>query len=167
LHDFKKGDNSWTWNGKGENGAAAPVGEYQFTIEAKANNGKKLAVKTDFKGLISGVSYSAEGPVLMVGNQTVKMKDIRRIVDPSLNQKDQKINMKAPQDLKVQPPALENDEKGAEDAVSNSGIMENIAMSSGMMEKLRRETEAKPSEVKQETKAESNPSPAQTPSASM
>jgi len=155
LHDLKSGDNKWTWNGKNDSGATAPVGEYYFVIEAKASNGKKLAVKTDFKGVISGISYSAEGPILMVGNQTVKMKDIRRIVDPSLNQKDQKTNLNLPQDLKTQQPALENDEKGAEESEAKvSNVLENVAMTSGMMEKLKRETDAlaQKAELKPDTK---------------
>ena len=91
----------------------------------------------------------------MVGNQTVKMKDIRRIVDPSLNQKDQKTNLNLPQDLKTQQPALENDEKGAEESEAKvSNVLENVAMTSGMMEKLKRETDAlaQKAELKPDTK---------------
>jgi flagellar basal-body rod modification protein FlgD len=172
LHNMKKGDNRWIWNGKNESGANATTGEYNFVIEAKASNGKKLAVKTDFKGMISGVSYTAEGPILMVGNQTIKMKDIRRIADPSLNQKDQKSEIKIPQDLKTQQPALDNDDKGAEEPKAGvSGIMENIAMSGGMMEKLKRETDAiaQPAnpEMKPALKPETKASPKDSPSANI
>jgi len=156
LHDFKKGENKWSWNGKADNGSTAPVGEYNFVIEAKASNGKKLAVQTDFKGVISGVSYTAEGPILMVGNQTVKMKDIRRIADPSLNQKDQKSNIKVQQDLKVQQPAAENEDKGAEEVEGGnvSKLMDNVSMTSGMMEKLKRDTDKLAEDAKNVVKRE-------------
>jgi flagellar basal-body rod modification protein FlgD len=142
LHDMKKGGNRWVWNGNTENGTSAPVGEYSMLIEAKDKGGKKLAVKTDFDGVITGVSYSPEGPVLLVGNQTVKLKDVRKIVDPRLNQKDQKAEPVVPQDLKTQQGASENESKGAEEApASVDRVMSNVAMTNGMMEKLKKDIE--------------------------
>lgn len=141
LHDMKKGDNKWVWNGKMENGTTAPVGEYQFFIEAKTAAGKKLSVKTDFNGVISGVSYSAEGPVLLVGNQAVKLKDVKKIVDPSLKNNDQKLTMSSSPDLKSGQAASENEDKGAEEApVTPANMLTNVGMSNGMMEKLKKET---------------------------
>ena len=154
LHDMKKGENKWTWNGKGESGAPSPVGEYTFLIEAKASNGKKLFVKTDFDGVISGVSYSAEGPVLMVGNQTIKLKDVKKISDPSIKNNDQKITPAANPDLKSAGDTKENE--GAPEApISPSNLMTNVGMSNGMMEKFKKETTpGAPSAVmKAETKA--------------
>jgi flagellar basal-body rod modification protein FlgD len=82
IKDQKKGENSFTWNGKDERDLNANVGEYTFSIEAKSSIGAKINVKTDFDGVITGVNYTPEGPVLLVGNQTVKLKDVKKIVDP-------------------------------------------------------------------------------------
>jgi flagellar basal-body rod modification protein FlgD len=143
LQDLKKGENKWVWNGKNEAGNSTPVGEYQFVIEAR-NDKNKLAVKTDFHGLISGVSYTAEGPVLLVGNQTVKLKDVKRIMDPSIKNNDQKSTKLVAPDLKTGQGAAENKENskdaGAQEAEPTSAMMTNVGMSSGMMEKLKNET---------------------------
>ena len=103
--------------------------------------GKKLFVKTDFSGLISGVSYTAEGPVLMVGQQSIKLKDVKKIEDPNLKQKDQNSAPAAAQDLKTPPPVAETEDKGAEEAPpSPSNLMTGVGMSNGMMEKFKKET---------------------------
>lgn len=85
LSEQKKGENSFTWNGKDERDLISRMGEYTFNIEAKNSLGKKLNVKTDFDGVITGVNYTPEGPILLVGNQTVKLKDVKKIVDPAVN----------------------------------------------------------------------------------
>lgn len=85
LSDQKKGENVFTWNGKDERDLISRMGEYTFSIEAKNAMGKKLNVKTDFDGIITGVNYTPEGPILLVGNQTVKLKDVKKIVDPAVN----------------------------------------------------------------------------------
>jgi flagellar basal-body rod modification protein FlgD len=138
LHDLKKGDNKWVWNGKNDIGNAAPVGEYQFVVEAKGTNNKKLFVKTDFSGMISGVSYTSEGPVLMVGSQTVKLKDVKKILDPSIKSNGQKTTNVVAPDLKTGQGAAENEEKGAEEAApSADNLMTSVGMSNGMMEKFK------------------------------
>jgi flagellar basal-body rod modification protein FlgD len=160
LHDLKKGDNKWTWNGKNEGGTSTPVGEYQMLVEAKGSNGKKLFVKTDFSGIISGLAYTAEGPVLMVGSQSVKLKDVKKIVDPSIKSNDQKTATIPVPDLKSSPPASENEDKGAEEAPPSPGnLMTSVGMSNGMMEKFKKDTTTpagprnEPTVMKEETKA--------------
>ena len=59
----------------------APAGEYQFIAEAKSADGKKMALKTDFDGMITGVSYSAEGPILHVGNQASFLGNITTLTE--------------------------------------------------------------------------------------
>jgi flagellar basal-body rod modification protein FlgD len=81
LKGLKKGENKLTWNGEDEKGLKASPGEYQFIAEAKGSDGKKLGIKTDFDGMITGVSYSSEGPVLHVGNQAIRFSDVKKITD--------------------------------------------------------------------------------------
>jgi flagellar basal-body rod modification protein FlgD len=147
LKSLKKGENNFTWNGLDERGVPAPAGDYQLFIEATNANGAKLAVKTEFDGVITGLSYGADGPVLMVGTQTIKLKDVKKIVDPSLMKNDQKINSSVLPDLKKQPGALDNSKKeeevaGAGDPVPEpaSNLMTSVGMSREMMDKLQKET---------------------------
>lgn len=88
LKQLKGGDNAWVWNGKKDNGTVAAAGEYQIMVEAKEAKGQKIAVNTGFEGAISGVQYTLEGPVLMVGTQSIKLKDVRKIVDPATREKE-------------------------------------------------------------------------------
>lgn len=84
LTGLKEGENRLPWNGQDEKGNAAPAGEYQFFIEAKNDQGTKMAIKTEFEGQITGVNYAPEGPVLLIGNQAIRLRDVKKIVDPAL-----------------------------------------------------------------------------------
>ncbi len=152
LKGLKKGDNKITWNGENEKGTKLPPGNYDFFIEAKDGE-KKIAVKTDFDGLITGVNYSAEGPVLIVGNQTIRLKDVKKITDPSLMKNDQKVTDVTSLDLKKEPVAGDTKKEGniesrnatltgsAESApAAKSKIMDNVGLSREMMDRVAKET---------------------------
>lgn len=166
LKDLKSGQNSWIWNGLNEQAQAQPVGEYRFVVEATNLEGKKLAAKTDFEGLITGVNYTQEGPVLLVGNQSVKLKDVKKIVDPSLMKNGQIAKKGVGPDLKKQPTASQNevsakDIPGADDPVpSGPSNIGDAAMAQGMLNRL--EKELKPDQAKEARAAAATPS---TPSA--
>ncbi len=141
LKNLKKGPQSWVWNGQNEMGITQPAGEYSFIYEAKGKDGRKLAVKTDFEGVITGVNHTAEGPVLLVGSQTVRLRDVKKIVDPALVRakkptpplsSDQNLKTNASPDLKKVEGAPENEPK-----VANG--LSNVVMSREMLEKLERE----------------------------
>ncbi len=108
--NLKKGMNNITWNGNDDRGLATKEGEYAFLVEGKSNDGKKVAIQTDFDGVISGVSYTAAGPVLMIGNKTVKISDVKKIVDPSTLGEDRKMVQEIKEDLKTASATGENEE---------------------------------------------------------
>ena len=162
LKDLKKGDNSFSWNGQDDKGTVQPVGDYQFLVEATSSAGKKLAVKSEFDGIITGINYSPEGPVLLVGTQSVKLKDVKKIIDPSLQKKDQKILAPKNSDLPQQAGATDTESNaGAPDVdvmAQGQNLMDNVGMSRDMMSKLAKETkpEAKPAP----SQASAKPAPA-------
>ncbi len=152
LQKLKEGDNKFVWNGQNEKGQPAPVGNYQMFAEAFNDAGNKQMIKTDFEGVITGVNYTAEGPVLMVGNQSVKLKDIKKIQDPSLMKNDQKVNSVVESNLKTAVASNETDNKQSATETSTSlegapdaplklqqNMMENVGMSSGMKDRLAKE----------------------------
>lgn len=158
LRDIKKGENKLTWNGQDERGTDLPEGDYQFVVEAKTATGKKLSVKSDFDGMITGVNYSPEGPVLLIGNQTVKMKDVRKIIDPSLKKNDQNVENQVSQDLKNQVETQQNSSKSS-DTKPEAKIMSSVGMARGLMNKVS-------GQVKPETpNAESTAQPEAKPTA--
>ena len=150
LKGLKKGDNKITWNGQDDKGLNQNPGDYRFAIEAKAGE-KKIAVKTDFDGVITGINYTQEGPVLLVGNQAIKMRDVRKITDPSLMSNDQKVNDVTAQDLKNQAPTEETKKEASKESAKaapsvaanaapmKSNIMDNVGLSREMMAKLTKE----------------------------
>jgi flagellar basal-body rod modification protein FlgD len=147
LGGLKQGDNVWNWNGQDERGHSVASGDYTVIVEAK-NAGAKVGVKTDFSGTISGINYTNEGPVLMVGTQTIKMRDVKKIIDPSLMQNDQKTSGLQKPDLQTQQGAAKSKEEtveGAPDAalLPQSNLMDDIAMSNEMMAKVSKETSLK------------------------
>lgn len=79
---FKKGRNTLEWNGLTDQGTPARPGEYKFVLEAKNTAGSKVWAKTAFEGRITGLNYGSDGPVLLVGNQSIKLSDVRKIEDP-------------------------------------------------------------------------------------
>ncbi len=152
LKNLKTGPNKIMWNGKDDRDLPMPPGEYTFSIEAKGSNGNKIAVKTDFSGVITGVNYTSEGPVLMIGNQTIRLKDVRKIQDPSLMSNDQNIKDVTAQDLKKEAPVAETNNKEKSSAAkpaneatpapraSVNKIMDSVGMSRDMIAKLQKET---------------------------
>lgn len=136
LQNLKKGENKITWNGQDERGLNAHPGAYQFSIEAKNSADQPLAVKTDFDGLITGVNYTTEGPVLMMGTQTVLLADVKKISDPSLMKNDQKFNDVTSQDLNKQSNASQNE------SIPNapSRVTKDVGLSREMMNRLEKET---------------------------
>jgi len=87
--ELKKGRNSVEWNGLKEDGLAAQPGEYKVSVEGTSTTGTKIYAKTDFGGKITGLNYTPEGPVLLVGNQSIKLSDVKKIEDAGPD--DQKI----------------------------------------------------------------------------
>ena len=81
--DLKKGKNSVTWNGKLEDGTNAPKGGYRVEIVAKASNGKKIHAETKFQGTITGVNFTPQGPMMLIGKKKISLSEIKTIVDPS------------------------------------------------------------------------------------
>lgn len=153
LNNVKAGSNSWTWNGKDNKDVTLPAGNYKVQVEALASNDQKISVKTDFEGTITGVNFSPQGTLLMVGNQAVRLQDIRKIVDPSLKNKDQIVKASNNQDLNNQVQSVKTEDKGAPEADSNSikpNVLDQAALSREMMEKLEKELTPRPVEPKEE-----------------
>ena len=78
---LKKGENSVRWNGLSEDGMASRPGEYKVTVEGSNPTGGKVFAKTEFDGKITGVNFTGQGPVLLVGTQTIKLQDVKKIVE--------------------------------------------------------------------------------------
>lgn len=145
MTNLKAGENKITWNGQSDKGVAQTAGEYFFQVDAKNNAGNRIPVRTEFKGTITGISFSSEGPVLQVGNQSIKMKDVSQITDSSAKQNDQNLKNSTSLDLKNTGDASQTN-LTAEDTLSTvprfpqkGNVMTDVAMAPELMEQLQKE----------------------------
>jgi flagellar basal-body rod modification protein FlgD len=146
LTDLKTGKNKVSWNGANESGVKQPPGEYLFQVQAKNNVGGKIPVNTQFKGEVTGLSFSAEGPVLQVGSQTIKMKDISQITDSSAKPHDQNLKNQTSLDLKnnddTKQTSINNDANVSSNTeakrrgIGTGDVMSEMAMSKELMSNL-------------------------------
>jgi flagellar basal-body rod modification protein FlgD len=150
VNTLKAGKNEVFWNGTLEDGTPARPGEYTVEIEAKGSNGAKLHAETKFQGKVTGVNFTAGGPVLMVGKQQVAMREVTEIIDPALLRESQQMlgvptavmgdAPAAAPAASVKPPVpAVKPETGKSPAPKGNGNLESVAMSRGMINDLSKE----------------------------
>jgi flagellar basal-body rod modification protein FlgD len=85
--NLKKGQNKIAWNGTDSTDRDVKPGRYIFNVEAENAAGRKVAVLTETAGTITGINYTSEGPMLMVGDQRVRLQDVQKIEDAGLRER--------------------------------------------------------------------------------
>jgi len=73
------GTNSFTWNGKGNNGVTWPDGNYSMAINATAANGQPVTVTTQVQGVVTAINLSQNPPMVTVGGQSYPITQIQSI----------------------------------------------------------------------------------------
>lgn len=73
------GQQSYTWNGKDQNKATYPAGDYRLSVAAKDASGRAINVSTEIEGVVDSVRFEGETPILMMGNQRVAYDKVRQI----------------------------------------------------------------------------------------
>jgi flagellar basal-body rod modification protein FlgD len=68
------------WDGKGNDGAQWPDGEYKLTTTATDPAGNPVAIVTRIQGLVSSVDLTQSPPLLSIGSHTYTVSQIRSIV---------------------------------------------------------------------------------------
>lgn len=163
FSQLKAGENLVTWNGEAADGRKTPPGDYRFEVEALTADGRKLAVKNDFEGVVSGLSFSNEGPILQVGKQSIRLRDIRQFTDPSLKNNDQNVNNITSQDLKMMNNSAQTNIKQETKTEAQKQAMEmsnedgfaDLNMSGDLMNKIKQDM----SKLESEKKAASTDKP--------
>lgn len=146
FSDLKQGENKITWNGMSDRGANAKAGDYKFVVDATGVNGQKVMPKTDFTGVISGMSFSPDGPVIQIGKQNVRLKDIRQFSDPSLMSNDQNSKDITHLDLKKNDPmkqtVIKEEAKSQQqlraEAQTTDDLFSQVGMSNELMNKVKK-----------------------------
>jgi len=78
------GSHAFNWDGKDQDGNAAPAGTYTLVVGAQDADKNALNVTTYVPGHVSGLQTADDGTLLLnVGDQTVPMTDVRQISESS------------------------------------------------------------------------------------
>lgn len=78
-----KGNASFVWDGKGNDGTTWPAGDYKMTVTAKDSNGNPIAIGTEVQGVVNSVDLTASPPLLSISGQNYTSDQIKRIVAPN------------------------------------------------------------------------------------
>lgn len=154
--NLKKGANAIQWNGLTEDGTPARPGEYKLSAEGVSPTNAKLFVKSEFDGKITGMNFTSSGPVLLVGNQTVRLQDVKKIYEAPIDElmlehtpatplEAQGSGPSAPSAQGVNGASMKKaeplaDVAAASDDTPANDITKSIAMSRGMMNQYMKET---------------------------
>lgn len=143
IKEGKKGVNTVSWNGRDKDGVKMRAGEYDVIIEAKNNAGKKIPAATRVEGVISGVNYTNEGPVLMVGKQSIKLSEVKKIEDPGVQQekaaaeKSTETQSSQKPDLKKADKAVNNEVKMSQEVPKPKGNISTIPMAQPLLDSVK------------------------------
>jgi flagellar basal-body rod modification protein FlgD len=77
------GNQTFNWNGVGNNGQQWPAGAYTLSITATSASGKSVGVSTQVQGVVSSVDLTQSPPVLTVGGQQYPVNQIQQIIASS------------------------------------------------------------------------------------
>lgn len=132
---LKQGKNSVPWNGRLDNGTVAQPGEYKVVIEARNAGGQKIAAETAFEGKVTGVNFTAQGPVIMLGKQSIRMSEVSKIYDSGITAAAPKVNQAA----SVTDVATDQTASGVPGGAATAGMggsLESVGMSQGLINKI-------------------------------
>ena len=145
FSELKTGENKIIWNGMNERGANEKAGDFKVKFEGIGSNGQKINVKTDFTGIVSGLTFSSSGPVLQVGKQAIRLKDVKQFADPSLKSNDQNSKDITELDLKKVAQGSQNkvkeETKSAEqiraENLGSDNLLSEVNMSGALFDKIK------------------------------
>ena len=80
---MNKGDASFLWDGKGNDGTQWPEGTYKMTATYKDSAGNDVAMPTEIVGVVDSVDLTSTPPLLSIGGKTYTTDQIKRVIRPT------------------------------------------------------------------------------------
>ena len=74
------GQQSFTWDGRDNNGVKWPDGNYTISVVGKDANGQPVSISSEVQGTVDSVDVTQTPPVLSIGGQTFTLDKIKRVV---------------------------------------------------------------------------------------
>lgn len=81
---LSSGNQTYTWNGKGNNNVTWPDGNYTIAVTATGANGSAVTVSSQVQGTVTAVDASKNPPQVVVGGQSYPISSIQSISNSSL-----------------------------------------------------------------------------------
>jgi len=82
MDQMTAGSQSVVWDGKDENGGAAPAGTYSFSLQAKNKDGEIMASAAFIEEIITGVSYHSGNTYLLAKGIEIPYAAIIEVSEP-------------------------------------------------------------------------------------
>lgn len=79
-----KGFHQFNWDGLKEDGSQMASGNYTLQVKAYNQEGEKVESRTSFEGVVTGVNFTKEGTLLLIGEKAVKLSDVDKIMPGNL-----------------------------------------------------------------------------------
>jgi flagellar basal-body rod modification protein FlgD len=76
---LNSGNQSFTWNGQGNNGVQWPDGTYTIAVTGTGANGQPITVSTQVQGTVTGVNMTQTPPTLTIGGQNYPISSIQSL----------------------------------------------------------------------------------------
>lgn len=76
------GTQSFAWDGRDNNGALHPDGNYTLSVTAKDTAGQAVAIPTEIEGVVDSVDLTETPPVLSIGGRDFPVDSVKRVVRP-------------------------------------------------------------------------------------
>ena len=77
------GQQNFSWDGRGNNGATWPAGNYTMVINATDANGQPVSVSSEVQATVDSVDLTQNPPTLSLNGASYTMDKIKRIVRPA------------------------------------------------------------------------------------
>jgi flagellar basal-body rod modification protein FlgD len=83
--DLTAGSQVFEWDGLSTAGVKQQPGEYTISVTAKDSAGSALNVTSQMTGIVDGVDFSSDNPILRVGALSVPIANVKSITRPGVN----------------------------------------------------------------------------------
>jgi flagellar basal-body rod modification protein FlgD len=77
------GNQTFGWDGLGDNGQRLPAGAYSVDVVATGADGSPVQVSRGGSGIVDGVETTADGVQLSIGGATVPLADVSDVTRPA------------------------------------------------------------------------------------
>jgi flagellar basal-body rod modification protein FlgD len=81
-YTVNSGNQTFTWDGTGNNGTQWPAGTYTLTATAVDASGQSTAISTQVEAPVDSVDLTQTPPLLTINGQTYTMNQLQKIVAP-------------------------------------------------------------------------------------